>query len=156
MAVNPIPTGYHTVTPYITVHDGAAAIEFYKKALGAEEVCRMPMPDGKKVAHAELKIGDSILFLGDECPGMGNPSPKTVGATTGGLHIYVNDCDALFNRAVAAGATVKMPPTDMFWGDRFAKVVDPFGHSWSFGTHKEDVAPEEMEKRAAAPVAKPA
>ncbi len=132
----PIPSGFHTVTPYLTVRDAAAAIEFYKKALGAEEIMRMPTPDGK-IGHAELKIGDSI-----------NKSPQTLGGSTGGLYLYVEDVDKAFKRATDAGATVKMPVTDMFWGDRYGQVTDPFGHLWSLSTHVEDVSPEEMEKRS--------
>jgi PhnB protein len=108
---------------------------------------RMPGPGGRGVGHAELKIGDSWIFLGDECPGMGNPSPKTLGGTTVGIHLYVDDVDAWFARATAAGATAQMPPTDMFWGDRFCKIADPFGHSWSLATHVEDVGMEEMTQR---------
>ena len=143
----PIPSGFHTVTPYLTVRDAAAAIEFYKKALGAEEIMRMPTPDGK-IGHAELKIGDSIIFLADEFPQMGNKSPQTLGGSTGGLYLYVEDVDKAFKRATDAGATVKMPATDMFWGDRYGQVTDPFGHLWSLSTHVEDVSPEEMEKRS--------
>jgi PhnB protein len=145
--VKPIPDGYHTLTPGLTIRGAARAIEFYKKAFGAEELCRMPGPDGQSVMHAEIKIGDSIVMLGDECPGMSQKSPEALGGTAGALHIYVQDVDAAFQRAVAAGATVEMPVTDMFWGDRFGKVRDPFGHGWSLGTHKEDVPPEEMMKR---------
>jgi len=143
----PIPSGFHTVTPYLTVRDAAAAIDFYKKALGAEEIMRMPTPDGK-IGHAELKIGDSIIFLADEFPQMGNKSPQTLGGCTGGLYLYVEDVDKAFKRATDAGATTKMPVTDMFWGDRYGQVTDPFGHLWSLSTHVEDVSPEEMEKRS--------
>jgi PhnB protein len=149
--VNPIPNGYHAVTPYLIIQGAGEAIEFYKRAFGAEEICRMGMPNGK-VMHAELKIGDSFVMVGDEHPEF-NRSPKTLGGTPVGLHLYVPDVDAAFTRAVGAGATVKMPPMDMFWGDRFGKVVDPFGHEWSIATHKEDVGPEEMGRRAQAAMA---
>ena len=137
--------GYHTLTTYIAVKGAAQAIDWYQKALGAQTKFSLPMPDGT-IAHAELIIGDSTLMLSDEMPGMGgNPSPSSLGASTCGLMIYTDDCDAAFKRAVDAGATVKMPPTDMFWGDRHAGVVDPFGHSWSFSTHIKDVSPQEMQ-----------
>lgn len=147
--VKAIPDGFHTVTPYLTVRGAARAIEFYKGAFGAEEVMRMPGPDGASVMHAEIKIGDSLVLLSDECPQGGTRSPQSLGGTTGSLLIYVDDVDKAFNRAVAAGATAEMPPMNMFWGDRFSKVNDPFGHSWSLATHVEDVPPEEMGKRAA-------
>jgi Uncharacterized protein conserved in bacteria len=149
MAVKPIPDGYHTVTPYIVCRGAAKAIEFYAKAFGAKEMFRMPMPDGS-IAHAEIQIGDSMLMLGDENPEMGAVSPQTLNGTPVNIFLYVKDVDAAFQQAVKAGATSVMPPTDMFWGDRYSKLTDPFGHSWSIATHKEDVAPEEMGKRAAA------
>jgi PhnB protein len=145
--VKPIPEGYHTVTPHLTCRGAAKAIELYAKAFGAEELSRMPMPDGK-VAHAEIKIGDSRIMLADEFPEMGSTSPQTLGGTTGGLFIYHEDVDAAHDRAVKAGMTSKQPPTDMFWGDRYCKLEDPFGHSWSIGTHKEDLTDEEIAKRA--------
>ena len=147
--VNAQAPGYHTVTPYICVTGAAAAIEFYKKAFGAEEVSRMPGADGKSIMHAEIQVGDSRIMLADECPEMGALSPTTLKGTTGSLNIYVNDVDAAFNRAISAGATAKMPPADMFWGDRFCKIKDPFGHDWSLATHIEDVPESEMPKRAA-------
>jgi PhnB protein len=141
----PIPDGYHTVTSYLTVKNAAEALEFYKRAFGAEEIARMHGPDGKSVMHAEFKIGDSFVMLADEWPqGGGVGSPKSLGGTTVTLFLYVNDVDALFKRAVAAGATATMPPTDTFWGDRYGKVSDPFGHAWSMATHKLDMTPEEM------------
>jgi uncharacterized glyoxalase superfamily protein PhnB len=143
-----IPEGFHTVTPGLVVNDGARAIEFYKKAFGAEELSRMTGPGGKGVMHAEIRIGNSTLFLGDESPEMGAVSPTTLKGTPVSLHLYVEDVDAAFKRATAAGATVKMPVTDMFWGDRYGKVTDPFGHTWGLATHKEDVSPEEMTRRA--------
>ncbi|MEW6249138.1 MAG: VOC family protein [Planctomycetota bacterium] len=146
--VSPIPPGFHTITPSIIVRDGNAAIALYKKAFGAEEVMCLRSPAGG-VMHAELKIGDSVFMLGDECPDMGMKSPLP-DHHSGGLHIYVPDADRAFQRAVEAGCKVVMPPTDMFWGDRYAKVRDPFGHQWGLATHIEDVSPEECERRAAA------
>jgi PhnB protein len=141
-----VPEGFHTVTPYMTVRNAARAIEFYKQAFGAvEKGGIMKSPDGK-VAHAELQIGDSILMLGDEFPQMGALSPQSTGGAGMGLHIYVEDVDSAFDRAVKAGATVEMPVADMFWGDRYGKLADPFGHKWSIGTHKHDVTMEEMEE----------
>jgi PhnB protein len=142
----PIPEGYHTATPYLTLNDASRAIDFYKRAFGAQVVARMDGPDGK-VAHAEIRIGDSMIMLGDEMPGMGNRSPQSLGGTTGGIMLYVENADAVFSQAVSAGAQVEMPVTDMFWGDRYGRLKDPFGHSWSVGTHVEDVAPAEMSKR---------
>ena len=144
--VQAIPPGYHTVTPYLVVNDAAKAIDFYRRAFGAREKFRMEGPPGK-IGHAELQIGDSIIMLADEMPQMDNKSPQTLGGTTSGIFLYVTDVDAAFNQAVAAGAKVDMPVADMFWGDRYGKLTDPFGHSWSMATHKEDVAPEEMKKR---------
>jgi uncharacterized glyoxalase superfamily protein PhnB len=141
----PIPDGYHTVTPYFTVKGAAEAIAFYKQAFAAEEVCCMKGPDGR-VMHAEIRIGDSMLMLGDECPQSGNKSPLTLGGTASGLLLYVMDVDAAFARAKTAGCTVVMPPADMFWGDRYCKVTDPFGHVWSIATHKADLTPEEIDK----------
>lgn len=152
--VQPIPKGYHVVTPSIVVRGAAEAIEFYKKAFGAKELYRMPGPDGK-VMHAEIKIGDSIVMLADEFPQMGSSAPQTVGGTASSLLIYTRDVDALFNQAVAAGAKVAMPVSDMFWGDRYGKVTDPFGHQWQLATHKENVTPKEMAKRAAAAMSAP-
>ena len=145
--VKPVPEGYHTVTPYLTVNDGAKAIEFYKRAFGAQERSRMEGPPGK-IGHAELKIGDSIIMLSDEMPGGGNRAPQSLGGTAVNIFLYVNDVDSVFDQAVKAGAKPDMPPSDMFWGDRFGKLTDPFGHSWSVATHKEDLAPAEMQKRA--------
>jgi PhnB protein len=148
--VKPIPDGVHTVIPYLTLNNASEAIEFYKKAFGAKEVARMAGPDGRGIVHAEIKIGDSVLFLADECPGMGNPSPQKLGGTTVGIHLNVEGVDDVFARAVAAGGTALMPPTNMFWGDRFGKLVDPYGHTWSLSTHIEDVSHEEMERRGQA------
>lgn len=144
--VNPVPPGYHTATPYLTLNDCARAIDFYKRAFGAQEIMRMEAPGGK-IGHAELRIGDSPIMLSDEMPGGGNRSPQSLGGTTGGVFLYVRDVDALYKQAVDAGAKADMPPADMFWGDRFGKLTDPFGHSWSMATHIEDVAPEEMQRR---------
>lgn len=142
----PIPEGYRTLTPYLTVDDGRAAVDFYKRAFGASEVVRMDAPGGK-IAHAELKIGDSIFMMGDEMAGSGARAPRSLGGTTGGIMLYVEDVDATFKQAVAAGAKVEQPVSNMFWGDRYGKLTDPFGHSWSVATHVEDVAPADMERR---------
>jgi len=153
-ATNPIPQGYHTITPALTCRDAAKAIDFYKKAFGAQELMRMPSPDGK-VSHAELKIGDSVVFVSDEFPGM-SAAPASTATPAYYLFLYVKDADATYNQAVSAGAKATMPPQDMFWGDRFGKVTDPFGHQWGIATHVEDVAPEEIGKRAQAFFAKAA
>ena len=143
----PIPDGYHAITPTLTVRDGAQAIDFYKRALGAEELMRMPGPDGKSVMHAELKIGDSIFMLGAEQPDRGFRAPSSAGGSTGYLYVYVPDVDKAFKRATEAGAKVVMPLADMFWGDRYGLVEDPAGHRWGLATRKEDVPPPEMAKR---------
>ncbi len=149
MPVKPIPEGYHSVTPYLIVRGGADAIEFYKKAFGAVELFRLPTPDGK-IGHAEIKIGDSPIMLADEFTEMGYKGPQSLGGSSVSLLIYVEDVDAVFNQAVETGATVKEALQDKFYGDRMGSVVDPFGHVWHLGTHKEDVSPEEMERRAKA------
>lgn len=146
--VNPIPEGYHSVTPYITCKDAKAAIDFYKRAFGAQEIYTMPGPGGHGVMHAEIMVGDSHVMLSDEFPGAGTKSPQSLGGTTCTLFLYVKDVDAAFEKAVAAGAQPSMPPANQFWGDRFGSVTDPFGHTWSMATHVEDVAPEDMQKRA--------
>jgi PhnB protein len=146
----PIPDGYHSATPYLTVRGAAAAIEFYGRAFGASEVMRMPSADGSMIMHAEIRLGDSVVMLNDEMEGGSGRSPKGVGATTGHVHLYVPDVDRAFDRAVQAGATVAMPVQDMFWGDRYGRLVDPFGHEWGLATHKEDLAPDEIGRRAAA------
>ena len=143
-----IPNGFHAVTPYLTVKNAEQAIEFYKRAFGARERVRMPMPDGK-VAHAELQIADSIIMLGEECPEHGGLSPETLEGSPVGLALYVEDVDAAFDRAVSAGAAVKEPVGDKFWGDRSGSITDPFGHKWMLLTHIEDVPPQEMKKRMA-------
>jgi len=143
-----IPKGFHTITPSLIVKGADKAIEFYKKAFGAEETKRMPGPDGKSIMHAELKIGDSFFFLADEFPSMGALSPQSIGGTPCTMNLYVTDVDAVFKRAVDAGARVRMPVADMFWGDRYGSVVDPFGHSWGIDTPKEELTPDEMQQRA--------
>lgn len=147
-----IPEGFHTVTPYLVVRDAAGAIDFYKKAFGAEELFRLEGLPGK-IGHAEIKIGDSIIMLSDEMPGGDCRSPQSLGGTAVNIVLYVKDVDQVFNQAVSAGAKVSMPLADMFWGDRFGQVTDPFGHSWSLATHKEDVPPEELRKRHQAAMA---
>jgi len=147
VAVKPIPDGYHSITPCLTVKGADRAIDFYRRAFGAEELGRMNGPDGKTVMHAELKIGDSRFFLGDEIPGMGNRSPQSLGGTPSGIYLYVRNVDETFRKAVEAGATVKRPLEDMFWGDRTGSLLDPYGHIWDLATHREDVPPEEMERR---------
>lgn len=141
----PIPEGYHSVTPYLVVDDAAKAIEFYKKAFGAEEKFRLPM--GGKIGHAEIKIGDSFVMLADEFPDMGHLSPKARGGTTVSLLFYVTDVDAAFKIALDAGATQDRAIEDQFWGDRMGSLVDPFGHKWSLATHTEDVPESEMGAR---------
>ena len=150
-AVRPIPEGYHTLTPALIVHNAAEAIEFYKRAFGAQELGRMAAPDGQRVWHAELQIGDSRLMLGDEFPDMGDcRAPTSLGGTATSLHLYVEDADAVFQRAVDAGATVSMPLMDAFWGDRYGKVTDPFGHQWAIAARQEEVSEEEIARRAQA------
>jgi len=147
VSTKPIPEGFHTVTPALVVRDAAKAIDFYKKALGAQELVRMPGPDGK-IMHAELKIGDSVIFLSDENPQMNVKSPQTLGACTCTLNVYVPNVDETFKQAIAAGGKESMPVADQFWGDRYGTLVDPFGYCWGIGTHKEDLNPQEMGKRA--------
>ncbi len=142
----PIPEGYHSVTPYLVVDDAAKAIEFYKKAFGAEEKFRLPMGDNK-IAHAEIKIGDSHVMLADEFPDMGHLSPKARGGTTVSLMVYVDDVDGAFKTALDAGAQQDRAVEDQFWGDRMGSLTDPFGHKWSLATHVEDVPEEEMGRR---------
>jgi PhnB protein len=149
MAVKPIPEGYHSVTPYLIVNDGVAALKFYKEAFGATELVRMDAPGGK-IGHAEIRIGNSPVMFADECPEMGFRSAQSLGGAAVSLLIYVEDVDARFNQAVAAGAKPLKPVQDQFYGDRSGTVTDPFGHVWTIATHIEDVAPEEMEKRMAA------
>lgn len=145
MSVKPIPEGYHTLTPFLTVRDAARAIEFYEKAFGAQSRGIMKGPDGK-VMHAELKIGDSIIMLSDEFPDFGALSPQSLKGSPAGLHIYVEDVDAAFDRAVKAGAQVEAPVMDQFWGDRYGRLTDPFGHKWSIATHVRDLSMDEMKR----------
>ena len=154
MSVKAIPEGFHNVTPYLTVDDADAAIRFYEKAFGATEVMRLPM--GDRIAHAEIRIGDSHVMLSDEFPEMGYLSPKARGGATSSLMLYIDDVDASYRQAIEAGATQERPPEDQFWGDRMGVLVDPFGQRWSLATHVEDVAPEELETRMAAHMAEPA
>jgi PhnB protein len=147
MPVQPVPEGYHTVTPYLAVDDATAAIDFYQRAFGAKERSRMSGPHGT-IGHAELEIGDSLVMLSDPFPQSSAKPPKELGGTSVGVFLYVEDVDALYKQAIDAGATSTMEPVDQFWGDRFGSVTDPFGHSWQIATHVEDVSPEEMAKRA--------
>lgn len=148
--VKAVPDGYHSVTPHLVLNDAPKAIEFYTKAFGAVEMGRMPGPDGR-IMHAQIQIGTSPVFLADDCSDWGGPpSALALGNTPVCLHLYVEDVDAVFGRAVAAGATVSMPVQDMFWGDRYGKLIDPFGHHWSLASHKEDLTPEQMRERSAA------
>jgi PhnB protein len=147
--VQAVPTGYAAVTPYLIVRDAARALDFYKKAFGATELMRFPAPGGR-IAHAEIKIGDGVVMLADESPEMGHKSPQALGGTPVSLLCYVADVDARFAKAVAAGAVVKNPLKDQFYGDRSATLTDPFGHVWTIATHAEDVSPEEMQRRMAA------
>jgi PhnB protein len=147
MAVSPVPKGYHTLTAQLSIEGASKAIEFYKKAFGAEVIDQAPDPSGKKVWHAALRVGDSMLFVNDVFPEMGGSPSHT------SLWVYVNDVDASFKRAVDAGATGKHPPTDMFWGDRMGQVTDPFGQEWTIATRVKDMTPDEMKKAADAFVA---
>jgi PhnB protein len=149
MSVKAIPDGYYSLTPYLVCKGAAKAIEFYAKAFGAQELVRMPGPHGS-IAHAEVKIGNSMLMLADENKERGHLSPDSIGGSPCSIMFYADDVDEVFKRAVAAGAKSETPPADMFWGDRMGNIVDPFGHKWAIATHKEDVSPEEMGKRMAA------
>lgn len=148
--VKPIPEGFHTITPHLVVRGAAEAIEFYTRAFGAQELARSPGPDGKRLMHAEIKIGDSRLMLVDEYPEYGSKSPQGLGGSPVTIHLYVEDVDAVFDRAVKAGCKVQMALMDAFWGDRYGQLTDPYGHKWSLATHKEDLTREEMAKRAQA------
>jgi PhnB protein len=147
-SVQAVPQGYHSITPYLAVEDAAAALEFYKRAFGARERMRMPAPGGK-VGHAEIEIGGSCIMLADEYPDMDFRSPKAYGGTPVGLHLYVADVDAVARQAVAAGAKELRPVRDQFYGDRTGSFEDPFGHVWHIATHKEDLSPDELKRRAA-------
>lgn len=143
--VRPIPEGYHTISPALTVKNASSAIDFYGKVFGAKELMRMPGPGGK-IMHAELQIGDSRIFLNDEFPGLAT-APSGTGPSSSYNFVYTEDVDSVFNRAIAEGAKVAMPLDNMFWGDRYGKFTDPFGHTWGVATHVEDVTPEEMKRR---------
>jgi PhnB protein len=149
MAIKPIPDGYHSVTPYLSIKDAAKAIEFYKRAFGAAELFRLVAPSGE-IGHAEIKIGDSQIMLADACEEGTFRNPQTLGGTSVGLHVYVEDVDTLFAGAVDAGAKTVRPVQDQFYGDRTGTLEDPFGHVWFLATHKEELTPEEINKRAAA------
>ena len=144
----PIPDRFNSINAYLIVNNSIEALEFYAKAFGGETVDRMPGPDGKSTLHAEMQIGNSTLMLCDENPDWGTKCPQTLGGTPVVLHLYVEDADAVFSRAVAAGCEVTQPIHDAFWGDRYARIIDPFGHAWAICTHKEDLTDEEMNKRA--------
>jgi PhnB protein len=149
MAVKAIPDGYHTVTPYLIIGGAAAAIDYYQRAFGATELVRMPDAQGR-IAHAELRIGDSVIMLADEHHEMGYRGPVTLGGASVSIVLYVEDVDAVFDRAISAGGKSRQPVADQFYGDRMGTLVDPFGHVWTVGTHTEDLTPEEMKKRMAA------
>jgi PhnB protein len=147
MAVQPVPEGYNTVTPYLAVPNATEAIDFYTRALGAKERTRMEGPGGS-IMHAELELGDSLIMLSDPFPQASTKTPKELGGTSVNVFLYVEDTDAAYKQAIGAGATSLMEPDDMFWGDRFSSVEDPFGHTWTIATHIEDVSPDEMQKRS--------
>jgi PhnB protein len=147
MSPKPIPTGFHSVNPAIVVRRAAEAIDFYKRAFGAEEVSRMTGPDGS-ILHAEIRIGDSVVMLGEENPQWGTLSPESTKGNPGSLHLYVGDADAVFEQAVKAGAKVRMPLEDAFWGDRYGKITDPFGHEWGIATRVKDLTPEQIKQAA--------
>jgi PhnB protein len=149
-ATRPSPEGYPTITPHLVVRDAGAAIEFYTRAFGATESFRSLGPDGTSVLHAELRLGDSALLLIDESEEWGTRSPRSLGGSPVTMHLYVADVDAVFDRATKAGAEVTMPVAGQFWGDRYGKLVDPFGHHWSIATHVEDLSPHELARRQAA------
>jgi PhnB protein len=145
-SVKAIPDGYFTATPYLIIKGAARALEFYKRAFGAREVMRLDAPDGK-VMHAEVRIGDSPIMLADECPEMGFRGPEALGGSAVGIHLYVEDVDARFQQALAAGARAMRPVADQFYGDRSGTLTDPFGHVWTLATHKEDLSQEEIARR---------
>jgi PhnB protein len=147
--VKPIPDGYHSLTPYLSVNGAAAAIDFYKRAFGATEIMRMAQPDGR-VGHAEIKVGDSRVMLADEFPDIGFSSPAAFGGSPVHLHLYVENVDDVVAQALRAGAKLTRPVEDQFYGDRLGTVTDPYGHVWHVSTHKEDLSPDELQKRAAA------
>ncbi len=148
-STQPIPPGHENLIPHLVCEPCAEAIEFYKKALGVEEVWRMTAPDGQRIMHAAIRLGNSLIFLASDFPeycGGKSMTPIALGGTPVTLHQYVPDCDAAIERAVRAGATVEMPATDMFWGDRYGMIRDPYGHRWSLATHIQDLTPEQMQK----------
>jgi len=147
--VKPIPDGYHSVTPTLTINGASNAIEFYKKAFDAKEIYRFPGPDGKSIMHAEIRIGDSAIMLCDEMPQMGCLSPTSTGGPSGSIYLYVNDADSVFSKAVSAGAKPMMSMMDGFWGDRMGVLTDPFGHRWAVATRKKDMTSEEIQKAGA-------
>ena len=149
MTVKAIPAGHRTVTPYLTIRNGAKALEFYKKAFGATEIFKLMMPDGR-LGHAEIRLGDSLIMLSDEFPEYGGKAPDTLGGSPVSIHLYVEDVDAVFKKALAAGAKERKPVMDQFYGDRSGQLEDPFGHLWWVATHEEDIPPEELQKRAEA------
>jgi PhnB protein len=156
MTTKAIPEGYDSLIPALIVRDAARAIEFYREVFGAIELLRMPNSDGSKIAHAELKVRNSVLMLGDECPQMGAFAPPIEGsAPCSSIFLYVPGVDDVYQRAISCGAKVVMPPADMFWGDRMGKFIDPFGHQWGIATHIKDVSPEACAKAAAEWAAKP-
>jgi uncharacterized glyoxalase superfamily protein PhnB len=147
--VKPIPDGYHSVTPTLTIRGASDAIAFYKKAFDAKEVYRFPGPDGKSIMHAEIRIGDSAIMLCDEMPEMGCLSPKSTGGPSGAIYLYVDDADSVFSKAVSVGAQSMLPLMDGFWGDRIGMLVDPFGHRWTVATRKKEMSLEEIQKAGA-------
>ena len=149
MNVKPVPEGHHTVTPYLAIKYGVQALEFYKRAFGATEESKLVTPDGR-LGHAEIRLGDSLIMLSDEFPEYGGKSPQTLGGSPVNIHLYVEDVDAFFKKAVAAGAKERKPVMDQFYGDRSGQLEDPFGHLWWVATHKEDVPPQEMQRRVEA------
>jgi PhnB protein len=149
MSVRAIPAGHHTASPYLAIKNAVKALEFYKKAFGADEIYKLLMPDGR-LGHAEIRLGDSIIMLADEFPEYGGKSPETLGGSPVSIHLYVEDVDAFFKRAVAAGAKERKPVMDQFYGDRSGQLEDPFGHLWWVATHREDVSPTDMQKRVEA------
>jgi len=151
--VNPVPDGYHTATPYLTLNNAAAALDFYKRAFGARELCRMPSPDGK-IMHAEITIGDSHIMLADESSANQTNSPNTLKGTTSGIFLYLEDVDAAFKQALKAGAKETQPLENMFWGDRFGKLTDPFGHVWMLASRVEEISLAQIEERMSAFAAK--
>jgi PhnB protein len=147
--VKAIPEGHHTVAPYLAIKNAVSALEFYKKAFGAKETYRLILPDGR-LGHAEIRLGDSLVMLADEFPEFGGKAPESLGGSPVSIHLYVEDVDVFVKRAVAEGARLLKPVADQFYGDRSGQLEDPYGHLWWVATHKEDVAPEEMQKRVRA------